>query len=124
MTSFQSRLGPKEWLRPYTDETLRALAQRGIRQVDVVCPGFSADCLETLEEIAMENRDNFLEAGGDRYTYIPCLNDREDHIDALCDLIERHIQGWPEGALDYDQAAAEKARTRRFRLAESMGAQA
>jgi ferrochelatase len=92
--TFQSRLGPKEWLRPYTDESLRALGEQGVKKVDVVCPGFSADCLETLEEIAMENREVFLEAGGADYRYIPCLNDSEDHIAMLSDLVEHHLQGW------------------------------
>ncbi|MEE9447401.1 MAG: ferrochelatase [Arenicellales bacterium] len=85
--SFQSRLGPKQWLQPYTDQALKALAGEGVKSVQVMCPGFSADCLETLEEIAIENRDYFLEAGGEHYAYIPCLNDRADHIQALVGLI-------------------------------------
>ncbi len=89
--TFQSRFGPKEWLNPYTDETLRELAAGGARSVDVFCPGFSADCLETLEEIAQENRDVFLEAGGRTFRYIPALNDSPNHIRALASLIERHI---------------------------------
>ena len=92
--SFQSRLGPKDWLRPYTDETLAALAAEGVHNVQVLCPGFSVDCLETLEEIAMENRDVFLEAGGRQYGYIPCLNDEAAHIDMLAGLVGRHLQGW------------------------------
>jgi ferrochelatase len=92
--TFQSRLGPKEWLKPYTDHTLQALAKEGIRNVHVMCPGFSADCLETLEEIAMENRDTFLAAGGENYAYIPCLNDRPSHIDMLSGLVMKHVQGW------------------------------
>jgi ferrochelatase len=92
--TFQSRLGPKEWLKPYTDHTLAALAKDGVKNVHVVCPGFSADCLETLEEIAMENRDTFLEAGGAEYGYIPCLNDRAAHIDMLAGLVAQHVQGW------------------------------
>jgi ferrochelatase len=92
--SFQSRLGPKDWLKPYTDQTLEMLGKQGVRSVQVICPGFSADCLETLEEIAMENRDVFLEAGGVDYRYIPCLNDRPGHIDFLAQLVERHLQGW------------------------------
>ena len=95
--SFQSRLGPKQWLQPYTDHTLEALAGQGIKSVQVICPGFSADCLETLEEIAMENRAVFLEAGGERYEYIPCLNDDAGHMDMLAGLVERHIQGWDPG---------------------------
>jgi len=92
--TFQSRLGPKEWLKPYTDHTLQALAKEGVRNVHVMCPGFSADCLETLEEIAMENRDTFLAAGGEKYAYIPCLNDRPAHIAMLSGLVKKHIQGW------------------------------
>lgn len=92
--SFQSRFGREEWLKPYTDETLKEWASTGVDSVDVVCPAFSADCLETLEEIQVENRDYFLEAGGKEYRYIPALNDRADHIQALADLVERHTQGW------------------------------
>jgi len=92
--SYQSRLGPKDWLKPYTDRTLESLGRQGVKNVQVVCPGFSADCLETLEEIAMENRDVFLEAGGGDYRYIPCLNDQPAHIDFMVQLLERHLQGW------------------------------
>lgn len=92
--SFQSRLGPKQWLQPYTDKTLEGMAQSGVKSVQVLCPGFSADCLETLEEIAMEDRDIFLAAGGERYEYIPCLNDDADHIAMLAGLVEQHTQGW------------------------------
>ncbi len=92
--SFQSRLGPKQWLQPYTDQTLKALAAEGVKSVQVLCPGFSADCLETLEEVAMENRDAFLEAGGERYEYIPCLNDNPEHIAMLANLVDQHTQGW------------------------------
>ena len=92
--SFQSRLGPKQWLQPYTDHTLEALARDGVKSVQVMCPGFSADCLETLEEIAMENRDTFLAAGGERYEYIPCLNDSAEHIAMLAGLVDLHTQGW------------------------------
>ena len=92
--SFQSRLGPKRWLHPYTDQTLESLANSGVRSIQVVCPGFSADCLETLEEVAMENRDIFLAAGGERYEYIPCLNDDAGHIAALTGLVDQHTQGW------------------------------
>jgi ferrochelatase len=92
--SFQSRLGPKQWLHPYTDHTLEKLANDGVKSVQVICPGFSADCLETLEEIAMENRDTFLEAGGERYEYIPCLNANAAHIEMLAALAKQHMQGW------------------------------
>jgi ferrochelatase len=92
--SFQSRLGPKQWLQPYTDQTLKSMGSEGVGKVQVICPGFSVDCLETLEEIAMENREVFLEAGGKEYGYIPCLNDRPQHIAALTELVEGHIAGW------------------------------
>lgn len=94
--SFQSRLGREEWLKPYTDITLQEWARSGTSTIDVVCPGFSADCLETLEEIAMENRDDFIAAGGKDLIYIPCLNERSDHIDFLADLALRNMSGWPE----------------------------
>ena len=98
--SFQSRLGPKQWLQPYTDHTLVELARAGVKSVQVMCPGFSADCLETLEEIAMENREIFLEAGGERYEYIPCLNDGAEHIAMLANLVDQHTQGWGPAADD------------------------
>jgi len=93
---FQSRVGREEWLRPYCDETMKNLPGEGIKNIDVLCPAFSADCLETIEEISGENREYFEEHGGERFQYIPCLNDRPDHIRFLGDLIERHAQGWPE----------------------------
>ena len=93
-SSFQSRFGREEWLKPYTDETLKALPGEGVASVQVVCPGFSADCLETLEEIAVENRDYFLEAGGAKFDYIPCLNSSQGHIDALETVARQHLQGW------------------------------
>ena len=94
MLSFQSRLGPKQWLQPYTDHTLERMAHDGVKSVQVICPGFSADCLETLEEVAMENKELFLHAGGERYEYIPCLNDDAEHMAVLADIVERHTQGW------------------------------
>lgn len=94
LTSFQSRFGREEWLQPYTDETLKALPGEGVRSVQVICPGFSADCLETIEEIGEENRDYFLEAGGDSYQYIPCLNADERHIAFLTELVEEQLGGW------------------------------
>jgi len=93
---FQSRVGKEEWLRPYCDETMKALPAEGIKSIDVISPAFSADCLETLEEIEGENKEYFMEHGGERFQYIACLNDRADHIDMLSNLIEQHCQGWPE----------------------------
>jgi ferrochelatase len=114
--SFQSRVGREEWLRPYTDETLKQWAKDGVRSVQVICPGFSADCLETLEEIALQNRDNFRAAGGRDYAYIPCLNDDTGHIDALAGLVALHCQGWPEASPGYDAAAlADERRLRQIR---------
>ncbi len=89
--SFQSRFGREQWLQPYTDETLKALARDGVREVNVVCPGFSADCLETLEEIDMLNRELFMEAGGERFDYIPALNDDPRHIAGLAGLIRARL---------------------------------
>ncbi|OWQ93252.1 ferrochelatase [Roseateles aquatilis] len=93
--TFQSRFGKARWLEPYTEPTLRTLAEGGLKSVDLVCPGFSADCIETLEEIDMEAREAFLHAGGQRFSYIPCLNDRPAHIRALAAVAEQHLQGWP-----------------------------
>jgi ferrochelatase len=91
VATFQSRFGPSEWLQPYTDVTLESLASDGVQSVGVICPGFAADCLETLEEIAQEGWRTFLDAGGRDFHYIPALNDRPDHIRALSDLLLRHL---------------------------------
>ncbi len=96
LVSFQSRFGAQEWMKPYTDETLKQWGAENIDSVQVVCPAFSVDCLETLEEISVENREHFLQAGGKSYAYIPALNDRPDHIAMLADLIARNVCGWPE----------------------------
>jgi ferrochelatase len=93
-TSFQSRFGREEWLKPYTDHSLKAFPQQGVKSVQVVCPGFAADCLETIEEIGEENRDYFLEAGGESYQYIPALNADDIHIDALAGLLQDNLHGW------------------------------
>jgi ferrochelatase len=93
--TFQSRFGKAQWLQPYTEPTLQALARSGIRRVDVACPGFTSDCLETLEEINQEARQAFLDAGGQTFHYLPCLNDSPAWIDALAALSERHLAGWP-----------------------------
>lgn len=106
LTSFQSRFGREEWLKPYTDETLKALPAQGVKSVQIVCPGFSADCLETIEEIGEENKEYFLHAGGERYEYIPALNADPEHITALCQLITDNLQGWQVQA---DPARATRA---------------
>ena len=95
--TFQSRFGPAEWLKPYTSERLKALPGEGVKKLDVVCPGFIADCLETLEEIAMEGKEDFLHAGGEQYHYIPCLNDGPDAIGLLAQIVRQETQGWPTG---------------------------
>jgi ferrochelatase len=92
--SFQSRFGPKEWLQPYTDQTLKEMAANGIKNVMVISPGFAADCLETIEEMGIENRDVFLQAGGEKYTMIPCLNDSATGITMLNELVAQELQGW------------------------------
>jgi ferrochelatase len=93
-TTFQSRFGREPWLQPYTDETLKQWGAAGIQSVQVICPGFAIDCLETLEEIAEENRAYFIKAGGKSYEYIPALNASPPHVEVLQALIQRHIQGW------------------------------
>ncbi len=90
MIVFQSRFGKAQWLKPYCVDTLQALPTQGIKAIDIVCPGFAVDCLETLEEIAMENKSIFMEAGGSEYRYIACLNDSKAHVDALIHLLEQH----------------------------------
>lgn len=93
--TFQSRFGRAKWLEPYTEPSLREMGAAGVARVDVMCPGFPADCLETLEEIAMEGREAFLHAGGKEFHYIPCLNDSNAWITALAAIAERHLAGWP-----------------------------
>jgi protoporphyrin/coproporphyrin ferrochelatase len=95
MVTFQSRLGKAEWLQPYTAPTLQSLAKSGVKRVDVMCPGFVGDCLETLEEIDMEGRRDFLTAGGKEFHYIPCLNESPSWIRALSEIAEQHMTGWP-----------------------------
>jgi len=113
LTTFQSRFGREEWLKPYTDETLKALPAEGVRSVHVYCPGFASDCLETIEEIGVENRDYFLQAGGERFGYIPALNDQVEHIDALEQLVRTQISDWlsrePEEFIGLRQERAREA---------------
>ena len=94
VVTFQSRFGAARWLEPYTEPTLRELAKSGVAKVDVICPGFPADCIETLEEIDQECRAAFLSEGGQQFRYIPALNDGSVWVAGLADLIERHTQGW------------------------------
>jgi len=112
--SFQSQVGREEWLRPYTDEHLLKLAKNGPKRVTVVCPGFATDCLETLEEIAIRNRETFLAAGGETYDYVPALNAEDSHAAVLANLVTRHAQGWPEtSGQPRDDAEATKQRALR-----------
>ena len=117
VVTFQSRFGKAKWLEPYTEPTLEKLASEGVKRVDVMCPGFVADCLETLEEIAQEAREAFLAAGGERFDYVPCLNAEPVWIDALAGLAERHLGGW-ETKLVPDPGALETQR----QLALALGA--
>lgn len=116
---FQSRFGREPWLQPYCDETLAALPGQGVRRVDVVCPGFAVDCLETLEEIAMQNRELFEQAGGESFQYIPCLNDDPAHLELMLKLIQEHSRGWPE----LEQPADIDALTQRQARAQALGAE-
>jgi len=107
-TSFQSRFGREEWLKPYTDHSLKEFPGQGVKSVQIVCPGFASDCLETIEEIAEENRDYFLEAGGERYEYIAALNADDAHIQVLTTLLESNLQGWdmsPENTVQRNELA-------------------
>jgi ferrochelatase len=113
--TFQSRFGKAKWLEPYTEPTLIALAQKGVKSVDVVCPGFTSDCLETLEEIRMEAQEAYLHAGGERFEYIDCLNDSPDWIRALTHLSEQHLQGWPTKQAD-DPMQLQSSRERALAL--------
>ncbi len=94
MVSFQSRFGPAEWLKPYTDETLKALPAKGVKKLAILAPAFSVDCLETLEELAMTGRRQFLSAGGSHYAYIPCLNDSETGMDVIETVARNELGGW------------------------------
>ena len=115
IVTFQSRFGKAEWLKPYTAPTIEKLAIEGCQRIDIFCPGFPADCLETLEEIAMEARESFLEHGGKDYRYIPCLNSNPKWIEALSDIAHQHLLCWPLGT----ESEAELAtRNERAELAE------
>ncbi len=108
--AFQSRFGKAEWLQPYTAATLHELGQKKIRRVDAICPGFAADCLETLEEIAMEGKEDFLKAGGGEYRYIPALNTRPTWVAALADIALEHLSGWQPSAQPNSEQLEERQR--------------
>ena len=107
VVTFQSRFGRAEWLQPYTDKTLAALGKQGIRRIDVICPGFAADCLETLEEIADEGKVTFLNAGGSEFQYIPVANDTQAFVGALTEIAREHLAGWTSESWERDAAKIE-----------------
>lgn len=111
---FQSRFGKAKWLEPATEPTLIGLAKDGVQRVDVICPGFSADCLETLEEINLEAREAFLHAGGQTFHYIACLNDSPVGMAAMAQVALKHLAGWPVGPADPEAAAASRSRARQL----------
>ncbi|MQY51184.1 ferrochelatase [Rhodocyclus tenuis] len=110
---FQSRFGSSAWLEPYTTETLKALGAAHVKRVDVICPGFVSDCLETLEEIALEGRDDFLAAGGEEFHFIHCLNERDDWVRALAEIATQHMSGWPTSGPQSSEEMAECLRRAR-----------
>ncbi len=118
LVTFQSRFGRAKWLTPYTEPTLVSLAAQGIKQVDVMCPGFAADCLETLEEIDQEARAAYLAAGGQAFHYIPCLNDQHEWITALAAIAIRNLQGWDTTSAPSEAGALVAQRAR----AQALGA--
>ena len=118
--AFQSIFGKEEWIKPTTDVTIRAMATAGVRKLDVVCPGFAVDCLETLEEIDQLNHEHFLSNGGERFRYIPCLNDRPDHADLLTDVIFDHLQGWVTVAEEWNAEAIQARARDSMRRAEGL----
>jgi protoporphyrin/coproporphyrin ferrochelatase len=120
LVSFQSRFGRARWLEPATATVLRALPAQGVRVVNVICPGFAVDCLETLEEIAIEGKAEFLNAGGKQFNYVPCLNDRNDWVEGLTDIVMRELHGW----LDPDDGTVPGKAVDQRELAMRLGAKA
>jgi len=123
LVTFQSLFGREEWLQPYTDVTLEAMAKSGIKKVDVICPGFSVDCLETIDEIGRENREVFIEAGGEEFRFIPCLNERPDHIEFLVDMIRSNLGGWIQDKTDWDLERVSADAAESCRYAQEMRAE-
>jgi ferrochelatase len=117
--TFQSRFGRAEWLQPYTDKTLGELGKAGVNRVDVIAPGFTSDCLETLEELAMEGRHSFLTSGGKEFNYIPALNEHPAWIAALGEIALENLGGWVSATLDKE--AAERQRQQSKQLAMGRG---
>jgi ferrochelatase len=122
MVTFQSRLGKAEWLKPYTMDVMKELPAKGNKSITMVCPGFPADCLETLEEIDQLNREIYIKAGGEIFQYVPALNALPMHIDFLADLVEQHCQGWPEVIPTWDHPSDDAAREISKNRAAEMGA--
>ena len=120
LVCFQSRFGRAEWLKPYLSQMLQELGRQKVRRVDVICPGFSSDCLETLEEIAMEGKTTFLNAGGGEYRYIPALNENDAWIHAMADIALQHLQGWVDP--DWNETLEQQTLSRSRSLAITMGA--
>jgi ferrochelatase len=120
LVTFQSRFGKAEWLQPYTDRTLEELGRQGTGRVDVICPGFAADCLETLEEIAIEGRHAFLAAGGGEYHYIPTTNDSPAFMAALTRIALDNLHGW--ASAEWDAAAADAEARESAARARALGA--
>lgn len=118
---FQSRFGKAEWLKPYLATTLEELGKQKLQRVDVVCPGFASDCLETLEEIAIEGKATFIAKGGGEFHYIPALNERETWIDAMCDIALDNLQGWV--SREWDREAAQQASDMISLRAKALGAE-
>ena len=121
--SFQSRVGREPWLEPYTDETVRKLGAEKLATLDVIAPGFAADCLETLEEIEMQNAGFFGESGGGELRYIPALNARDDHVSFLSRTIEKSVGGWPERSADWSVSEAALQMEKSLQRAKAMGAE-
>ncbi len=122
VVTFQSRFGKAEWLQPYTASTLQQLAEKGINRVDVLCPGFSSDCLETLEEIAIEAKREFLRAGGKEFHAIPCLNETPAWINAMAEIAQQHMMGWPTMAPSMQHEERKLAAQQSLNEARHLGA--
>jgi len=120
--SFQSRVGREKWLHPYTDETLEKWGREKVGDIDVICPGFAADCLETLEEIEMQNAVLFSSSGGGDLRYIPALNARDDHVAFLSRTIEKHVAGWPEASTDWSLSETARQLEKSRQRSRDMGA--
>jgi ferrochelatase len=123
MVTFQSRFGKAEWLQPYTAPTLQQLARDGLERVDVICPGFTSDCLETLEEIAIEAKHDFEQAGGKQFHYIPCLNEQPSWIAGLAEIAEQHLIGWPTMMTPAQREAEQRAAETGREHARALGAE-